>query len=433
MAVTLLLAGLCISFGRSARVELLSSGHRIEQMQAEQIARGALQHVIAVIADSTPGRLDPSLLRAEAEVVDEGVFWLLHPNYTDDRNHGYGVVRESAKLNINTATSEMLMRLPRMTQDVADAIVDWRDGDDEVTGAGAESEFYMAQNPAYRAKNGAFETVYELLLIRGMTDELFWGEDANHNGVLDPNEQDGVASDPPDNGDGRLDRGLVDLVTVHSSESNTDGSGQQRVNINSTPMGQLRTLFTELLEEKRVDVVLPRVQSQRPYQNLLDFFVRAQLEEEEFGKLYDRISTVNAQTQRGLIDVTTAPREVLMCLTGLEASDADAILGARGTGAGHTHTGWLVKAIDAEKAVAIGGQITTRSYQYTSDIVATTVRGGAFKRYQAVLDATSTPARIVSWLDLTSAGWPIPVEIRQSLRAGEDVASLPRRVGGAIR
>ena len=36
---------------------------------------------------------------------------------------------EAGKVDLNTASRDMLMLLPGMTEDVADCIIDWRDGD----------------------------------------------------------------------------------------------------------------------------------------------------------------------------------------------------------------------------------------------------------------------------------------------------------------
>ena len=44
--------------------------------------------------------------------------------------------------------------------------------------------------------------------------DYLYGEDANLNGILDPNENDGPLNPPNDNQDGILDPGLFEYVTV---------------------------------------------------------------------------------------------------------------------------------------------------------------------------------------------------------------------------
>ena len=56
---------------------------------------------------------------------------------------------------------------------VADAVVDWLDKDEDPRVGGAESSYYLGLPKPYRAKNDLFDTVGELRLVRGVTDEVF--------------------------------------------------------------------------------------------------------------------------------------------------------------------------------------------------------------------------------------------------------------------
>jgi general secretion pathway protein K len=60
---------------------------------------------------------------------------------------------------------------------LVDSIIDWRDRDDLAGEHGAESEYYLALRPGYRAKNGYFESPEELLYVRGITPELVYGSE----------------------------------------------------------------------------------------------------------------------------------------------------------------------------------------------------------------------------------------------------------------
>jgi len=59
---------------------------------------------------------------------------------------------------------------------IIDSIKDWLDSgdDDAITGLnGAESDYYQGLDPPYPCKNGPFTHVGELILVRGVTPELF--------------------------------------------------------------------------------------------------------------------------------------------------------------------------------------------------------------------------------------------------------------------
>jgi general secretion pathway protein K len=57
---------------------------------------------------------------------------------------------------------------------LANAIRDWVDADDQRSGTdGAEDQDYLSQDPPYRAANQGMHSVSELLLVHGMTKELY--------------------------------------------------------------------------------------------------------------------------------------------------------------------------------------------------------------------------------------------------------------------
>lgn len=64
-----------------------------------------------------------------------------------------------------------------------DALADWVDKDRDERALGAEDAFYQAQDPPYAPANGPIRFVEELLLVRGMSRELLYG-DAEHEGIL---------------------------------------------------------------------------------------------------------------------------------------------------------------------------------------------------------------------------------------------------------
>lgn len=166
----------------------------------------------------------------------------------------YGLIDESAKLNINAlpnlgmsndVITAIMMNIPNMTTEIIDSILDWIDSDDTVNPYGAESETYQTYSPPYKAKNGPFESIDELLLVKGISPVLLYGEDANRNGLLDPNENDGDASPPFDNADGVLDHGFVAYLTVHGREANRRLDGALKINVND---GYLTDLYDALIE-----------------------------------------------------------------------------------------------------------------------------------------------------------------------------------------
>lgn len=169
-----------------------------------------------------------------------------------------GLTTENSKFNINrlmefendtdesTDPFTAVSFIPNMTEDISNAILDWIDSDEEARVGGAESVTYQGLAIPYAARNAPLESIDELLQIQGVTPLLFYGEDANRNGILDPNEDDGADSMPNDNADGILDLGFRDYLTVSSRERNTMPGGDKKININN---GIVAEMFDFLEEE----------------------------------------------------------------------------------------------------------------------------------------------------------------------------------------
>jgi general secretion pathway protein K len=62
------------------------------------------------------------------------------------------------------------------TDDPVGAIIDWIDADDEEQPGGAEMMYYHSLQVPYACKNAALSSVEELLLIRGITPDVFFGD-----------------------------------------------------------------------------------------------------------------------------------------------------------------------------------------------------------------------------------------------------------------
>jgi len=145
------------------------------------------------------------------------------------------VVDEERKVNINLMPEEVIARLPDLDEAQLASILDWRDEDDVTRYQGAETPWYLSRHPPRQCKDGALDFMAELLLVKGISENTYVGEDTNVNGLLDPNEDDGTANPPPDDADGIVDLGLRDILTVH-------GSG--KINLNTAPPQALQAIPT---------------------------------------------------------------------------------------------------------------------------------------------------------------------------------------------
>ncbi len=326
------------------------------------------------------------------------------------------VTDEAGKLNINVATKDQLMALPYMEETIADAIVDWRDGDDDIQAEGAEVGYYENLPIPYTIRNGPLRTVRELLCVKGVTEENLYGEDTNLNGLLDSNERDGDLSPPSDNGDEYLDEGWIAYLTCCSYEKNVDADGDNRVNINQADQQQLQDQL-ELKASQAKWIVDNRGGGFRSIGDLInDNSPKTSssessggenqaepLDTQTFSQIADRITISGEQKLPGRININTASREVLVTLFGRDEQAeqvARAILTERATMLyGFTSIADLlnVQSMTTERFKAVAELITVRSDVFTIRCLATANVSGATFRTECIVDRSVSPGTILYW------------------------------------
>ena len=115
-------------------------------------------------------------------VLGDGVFNIF---YKQGDGSYDGIQDEERKIDLNALTVhnenilasliELMGFDEQRARIVAASVVDWRDSDHDLTDDpfGAEDDFYMKLVRPYHVKNADFESLEELLLIRGVTQDLF--------------------------------------------------------------------------------------------------------------------------------------------------------------------------------------------------------------------------------------------------------------------
>ena len=127
------------------------------------------------------------------------------------------------KMNVNTANSLELQQVltvmgvnPDDIAVVSDSILDWVDPDDAPHVAGAESDYYQGLNPPYYAKNAPIDNLAELIFVKGVTHEMYWGGSAtNHAPGTFQKPKLGFGHAPGETPDYPF--GLVNILTPFSS------------------------------------------------------------------------------------------------------------------------------------------------------------------------------------------------------------------------
>ena len=447
-----LLAVLVVGMLHSVRLQLLTVKNHGDQVQAHYLALAGIEKAKALLyqeakdrkrtASSHTGHLydDPQDFRDVP--LGRGEFRVFRQGRQDESGKVlFGIGDEESRLNLNTASQQELAKIDGMIPDVVAAIMDWRDKDNTVRPGGAEAEYYMSLKPPYLPRNGPFQSVRELLMVRGVTRDLFMGEDTNQNGLLDPEEDDGKSSSPPDNHDGILDAGWSGMLTVNSSAANKNVLGQERVDIKAADESELAKV-KGLSKDIAKAIVAWRNQTQ--LQTIFDLLEVTALAPPASGRTAASQTTITRGNQRtqpnqngaqnggqqnatpvgpklisdtllmeiaddiavgsdeelpGAVNINSASTEVLACLPGLDRQLAQAVVSYRKSAGFFSNIAWLLKVdgMNAQILKQLAPRISARSDTYRILSEGRVPSSGARKRIEAIVRFSSVEFKTLSW------------------------------------
>lgn len=444
-----------------------------------------------------PGRFRNVLVFGEEEASRQGRFSIVAPKINDMRLDGirFGAENESAKLHLGMlrtweeeepGTARLaLMRLPGMTESMADSILDWIDADTSPRQQGAEAEYYSQLGMPYAPRNGAPAAIEELLLVRDVTRELLFGGDENFNHRLDAAEEKLMADDTTT---GASEESLpwTSLVTVYSAERNTTESGEPRIDLNGPDLARLHQQLVAAVGQEWATFIVayrqygpyrgnePASRGATPtidfgvsgtfrLRSLLDVVgVSVRIRERDddrddrdssegtliiaspfpddpvemrsyLPRLLDLTTIDTRKVIYGRINIDEAPVEVLASVPGLSEATASQIVTARAGGSAdddpsRQHPTWLLTEglVDLDTMRGILPYVTSGGDVFRAQIVGYLNKPGPMSRVEVVVDATGTPARVVYWKDLRMLG---PAYSREEL--GAEAASGENQLAGA--
>ncbi|HUC86486.1 MAG TPA: hypothetical protein VL970_14925 [Candidatus Acidoferrales bacterium] len=417
------LVSIALYFANSMNFELKASDNRVNGLAADQAIEGAARYVAMVLQNfATNGAMPSSSQFKCADVpIGDAHFWIIGRDLGADNptDPTFGLVDEGGKFNLNYVSTNILQYLPDMTIDFADNILDWRGTNGVVT--------LDYASLGYDDKNSQFETVDELKLVYGATEDLLVGGDVNRNGVLDKNEKN------PDGGT-QLQTGLLEDCTVWTREPNFHLDGSSLTNVSTASRNLMQALLQNagLSTSYLNQLMVTNSSYGRPYKGLFSFALRCRnvgMSSADFASLADNITTSTNTYLRNRVNVNTANADVLTALfMGLNVDEATAesaaqtLITYRQQNANNLPTlAWVIDALGTTSpivtALAGGDYITSHSYQFTADIAAVGAYGRGYRRVKFVFDVSDGAPIILYRQDLSRLGWALGDKARQKLFA----------------
>lgn len=422
--------GICtlvvLSLQVSAFRQSSAGAEAMGRVRAKWAARAGVEECIAYLAweaehasDSDPVRLWNALADVSTGQV-EGASWKIE--HEEQGEIVEGPLDAHSRININLMTEDQLMLMEDMEAEVARSILDWIDGDDEPRDAGGtESQYYLGLHPPYEARNGPVRTLEELELVYGVDPLFLRGEDWNLNSVLDPNENDGDLTWPPDNADGYLDAGWSGLITAMSKGPGFGLSGEPKLMLATADIGEI---------QDRMAVDPDQAQTLKDYASrggsTLEGLITTPLSQVAQSLSGNNNTNTNDQTvadlsndqlrrvldeglvggiQRnvpGKVNVNTAPREVLELIPEVGPTLADQIVFTRQTSPrGVTNLLDLtnVAGMTEDQLVALTPYVDVRSNVYVITSRGRAQTGRTEVELVVTIDRSELPIRVIDYLE----------------------------------
>jgi general secretion pathway protein K len=193
LMVIMVLGALAAGFALSMRVELKLAARSNFRGELEWLARSGVEFARYILVQQTRLNTGPEdrvsslkqLWAGGTGITNELLAgFSLKDNQLGEGKFSVTITDLDRKININNVDQELLRQtLIALNVDVAEvstivsSFLDWRDIDPKgiTPPSGAESDYYLSLDPPYEAKNGLLDHISELLLVKGVTPQLYWG------------------------------------------------------------------------------------------------------------------------------------------------------------------------------------------------------------------------------------------------------------------
>lgn len=307
MAVLILLV---VSAASALRTDLLAQTNEVNAQRAERMAESGVQMAAAALID-----VDPNVLS------DQDEWFTFGQNGAEEFVLGDGTFRievldAGSFININTISEEFLENLPLTTEQI-DSLLDWREEQMQPRVEGGKDEFYNQLTYPYNARLGLFESVEEVLLVKGFEPAVLYDPPQEVSGFQ---LQAGNIEDLPP---------LFEMLTVDSTSPNVNAAtGEAKININEASTNQL--IQAGLSPQVAASIVQQR-NSQGTFETLGAALETQGLSNTDAQAILDSFTVSTAETLTGRINLNTAPEYVLNAVPGITTDVTQAIIGRQGS------------------------------------------------------------------------------------------------------
>lgn len=180
--VLTVLSVLALSFAFMARTEVASTISFRDGLERKFLAEAAIERCIMELYYRRANKNQINAVEGSEIIRVDG---RRYEEELGDGKYFFAITDESGKININALTdangvilNNLIVNLGYSSETaniIVDSILDWKDADNLHRLNGAEDAYYESLTVPYKAKNDKFDTLEELLLVRGVTPDILFG------------------------------------------------------------------------------------------------------------------------------------------------------------------------------------------------------------------------------------------------------------------
>ena len=285
------------------RLAIMAESNRMQERRALVAAQSGIQWALQDLA--TANTASVTLQDDWATITTNG-----DEKYTvADTSFRVQIVDAASLININTVTEAQLQTMG-LTQEQIDSLLDWRSAGQTPRPEGAKDAYYNALTYPYNTKLRAFDSVDELLQVKGFNAATLFNTAAENNTVTV--NTNGTPDLPP----------LADVSTVDSVSPSTSATGTAKLNANTA------TAVT-MVQRGIPATVAARILAGRArgtYANMAALLRAPGITLADCGPILENLQIGTATTATGMLNLNTTSEAVLNTLPGLTPDVVSAII-----------------------------------------------------------------------------------------------------------
>ena len=433
--VMVMLGAVAMPLAFASHLRLQATATLGQGSQALYLARAGVEKAISDLIEKRDGPQAAADYR-ETETapysnvpLGEGT-WTLFAGWDDSHNPVYGIMDESAKINVLTADESLLSQIPGLTPQIVAGIVSLR-------------------------QSGDLRCIADLLRIEGVDLPLLYGGDLIGNGLGDPDRIAGAEDESAVRGPASDEPGVAAYLTCCSTARNVTSDGQKRVNIASASKDDLLKGIQGLTSDEADSIIAQR--GQRPFKSIADLLdvplvqpgsqqsappgggpsgsggpggpsgnsllgnrglsqtpgqpaapptnqpATMAFDQNRLKQIADYVCLTDDEATKGLVNINTAEARVLACLPGITDSIAAEIVRTRERREdGFKTVADLldVAGVTVDLFKSLCPLISARSDVFSVRSFGVMQNGEVCRCVEAIIDRSAQTVRIVQWREL---------------------------------